>query len=181
MSGCLQMVEVPGAEGIDQVFRVRGVGSGQVSGTADPLVGTCDETAVLIVRRLPHCSQVANVVVRAFLRILVHEPAGAQQRPPCGEGQNRETYDMVAHEVVPGIGLGPERQSAKIALREAAEKLTAGDLGIKRLRLAALIKGQTHGSEACSRLEPLDLDRRQAACFPAGVFGLHKISEFLDL
>src|SRR4029077_19475440 len=109
--------QVPPAESIDQPFREGRVGPGLVGWARDARMRALDERPILAVGRGPYRAQAVDLVVDAFLGVLVHQPPGAQQRPVGRQWQHREADDVIAHEVVPGVRLRPHRQSPERRLR----------------------------------------------------------------
>ena len=70
-----------------------------------------------------------------FHRILVDHPARAEQRFFRAHRDDAEADNMVAHEVMPGVGLRPERQAAHSRIGDLAQQLLAGDLLFVTARL----------------------------------------------
>ena len=152
-----------------------------VSAADDALVRIGDQSAVLVVGRVPDFRQPLEIVVDSFLRILVYQPPGTQQRLVRRDRQYREADDVVTHEVMPGVGLGPERQPAQIQLLEFGQRLARGDLGIQCLRFPGMHHRQAHGAKAGDVLQSIDLRRWQAAGLPALVLTRQQILETPDL
>ncbi len=114
----------------------------------------------------PDLGKIFDVVVTAFLGILVHQPFGTHQGFLWSNGQGAETHGMICHEMVPRIWRRPERQPAHARAGEIAKQAAAGGTRIHRVALTRFGDGQTLGAKSGDLVEPIDFGVRQRAGGP---------------
>jgi hypothetical protein len=159
-----EALDVPAAEFLHQPFGIGRVGAGLVARTsARPAWARPTRALSWALVADPHLAETLSGRSRGPRP----RPCGPAIwcAPGCGpaSGNGREGDDVVAHEMVPGIRLGPDRQAAQPPIGEAAEQLASTPTLVSR---SAIRRRRRAAAARCDSRSPvvemLDLRRREA-------------------